>query len=263
MTLLSVRAIQVRRGGRSVLSGIDLSVAAGECVGLIGPNGAGKSTLLSVMAGLLSPSAGEVVLENRPLTAWPRAERARHIGYLEQGAACHWPLTVERVVTLGRLPHAAPWGGPAAADQTAIARAMEQCDVAALGDRNVTALSGGERARVMLARALAGEPRVLLADEPAAGLDPYHQLQVMELLASLAAGGMGVVVVLHDLTLALRHCTRLCLLDGQGHVAADGLPIWVLDSGVVERVYDIDLIRGGHHGMPFALPWQRRGLEAR
>lgn len=263
MTLLSVRGIQVRRGGRPVLSDVDLSVAAGECVGLIGPNGAGKSTLLSVMAGLLSPGAGTVELEGTALSGWSRPDRARRIGYLEQGATCHWPLTVERVVTLGRLPHAPPWNGEAAADRLAITRAMEQCDVAGLADRNVTALSGGERARVMLARALAGEPRLLLADEPAAGLDPYHQLQVMELLASLAADGMGVVVVLHDLTLALRHCTRLCLLDGQGRVAADGEPGRVLDSGVVENVYGIDLIRGGHHGMPYALPWQRRSLEAR
>lgn len=257
MSLLSARNIHVARGGRPVLDGVDLAVAGGDCVGLIGPNGAGKSTLLSVMAGLL-PAAGAVALDGRPLGQWPRAERARRIGFLEQGAACHWPLTVERVVTLGRLPHASPWGGEGADDRAAIARAMAQCDVTQFADRNVTTLSGGERARVMLARALAGDPSILLADEPAAGLDPYHQLQVMELLADLAAGGMAVVVVLHDLSLALRHCTRLCLLDDDGRVAADDAPSRLLDAGVVERVYGIDLIRGGHDGTPFALPWRRR-----
>lgn len=262
MSLLSARNIRMARGGRPVLDGVDLSVAAGECVGLIGPNGAGKSTLLSVMAGLL-PAAGDVALDGKALADWPRAERARRIGFLEQGATCHWPLTVERVVTLGRLPHASPWGGEAAADRAAIARAMAQCDVTQFADRNVTALSGGERARVMLARALAGDPAVLLADEPAAGLDPYHQLQVMELLAELAANGMAVVVVLHDLSLALRHCTRLCLLDEAGRVAADAAPEALLDSGALGRVYGIELVRGGHEGAPFALPWRRLSPEVR
>lgn len=262
MSLLSARNIRFSRGGRPVLDGVGLSVGAGECVGLIGPNGAGKSTLLSVMAGLLK-AEGAVALDDRPLEQWPRAERARRIGFLEQGATCHWPLTVERVVTLGRLPHASPWGGEGAADRAAIARAMAQCDVTQFADRNVTALSGGERARVMLARALAGDPGVLLADEPAAGLDPYHQLQVMELLAGLAAGGMAVVVVLHDLTLALRHCTRLCLLDEAGKVAADTAPGDLLDSGALGRVYGIELVRGGHEGAPFALPWRRLPVEMR
>lgn len=260
MSLLSARSIRLSRGGRAVLDGVDLSVRAGECVGLIGPNGAGKSTLLSVMAGLL-PADGEVQLDNRPLGQWPRAERARRIGFLEQGAACHWPLSVERVVTLGRLPHASPWPGPWGGmgdhDRAAIARAMAQCDVTQFATRNVTALSGGERARVMLARALAGDPAVLLADEPAAGLDPYHQLQVMELLAGLAADGMAVLVVLHDLTLALRHCTRLCLLDQAGRVAADAAPASLLEGDALGRVYGIELLRGGHQGAAFALPWRR------
>lgn len=259
---LVAQGIGFRRDRRSVLDAVDLSVGPGDCVGLIGPNGAGKSTLLSVLAGLAAPAVGQVLLDGRHLTSWPRAERARRIGFLEQGAACHWPLTVERVVTLGRLPHAGPWGQAALApDRVAIDRAMAHCAVTGLADRTVTSLSGGERARVMLARALAGEPDILLADEPAAGLDPHHQLAVMELLARRAASGTAVLVVLHDLTLALRHCTRLCLLDGDGRVAADGPPSDLLDSGIVEQVYGIDLIRGGHDGMPFALPWRRRSVE--
>jgi iron complex transport system ATP-binding protein len=265
MIRLAARDIQMRRGARAVLAGVDLTVESRECLGLIGPNGAGKSTLLSIMAGLTPPTGGGVDLDARPLAGWTRKQTARRIGFLQQGADCHWPLTVERVVTLGRLPHARPWGGvwggEGAADRAAIDRAMAQCDVADLADRNVQTLSGGERARVMLARVLAGQPDILLADEPAAGLDPYHQLQVMELLASLARDGMAVVVVLHDLSLALRHCTRLCLLSADGRMAADAQPATVLDSGVVEQVYGIELLRGGHDGMPFALPWRRLRME--
>ena len=260
MSMLRATGLHVARGGRPVLNGVDFAVAGGECVGLIGPNGAGKSTLLSVLAALLPPAAGEVVLEGRALADWPRTERARRIGYLEQGAASHWPLRVDRVVTLGRLPHAGPWGGEGAGDRAAIARAMRQCEVEGLAERIVTTLSGGERARVMLARVLAGEPSILLADEPAAGLDPHHQLQVMELLAGLATGGMGVVVVLHDLSLAMRYCTRLCLLDEAGRVAADGLPESLLESGIIEQVYGIELLRGSRDGIPYVLPWKQRGV---
>ncbi|MFV3077134.1 ABC transporter ATP-binding protein [Niveispirillum fermenti] len=266
MTRLAALDIHMRRGGRPVLTGAGLSVTGGECVGLIGPNGAGKSTLLSIMAGLATPDGGSVLMDDQPLGSWTRAQRARRLGFLEQGADCHWPLSVERVVTLGRLPHAngwaGPWSGETAADRAAIARAMERCDVTALSGRNVLKLSGGERARVMLARVLAGEPDILLADEPAAGLDPYHQLQVMELLAALARGGMAVIVVLHDLSLALRHCTRLCLLSADGRVAADGPPVPLLNGGIIEQVYGVELLRGGHQGMPYALPWRRLDMPA-
>lgn len=263
MSLLTAQDIHLARGGRPVLRGADFTLAAGECVGLIGPNGAGKSSLLSVLTGLLPADAGTVILAGRPLADWPRQERARRIGYLEQGAASHWPLRVDRLVELGRLPHASPWGkAGGAADQAAIARAMAQCEVTPLADRVVTTLSGGERARVMLARALAGEPGILLADEPAAGLDPHHQIAVMELLARLAGEGAAVTVVLHDLSLAARYCTRLCLLDAAGHVAIDAPPAAVLDSGQVEAVYGIDLVRGSRDGIPYALPWKQRGAGA-
>ncbi len=261
MSRLEATQIHLSRGPRPVLTGVDFAVAAGQCVGLIGPNGAGKSTLLSVLAGLLEPSGGQVSLDGTPLAAVPRADRARRIGYLEQGAACHWPLRVDRVVTLGRLPHASPWGGESPADRAAIARAMDQCEVSHLAARTVTHLSGGERARVMLARALAGEPALLLADEPAAGLDPHHQLHVMELLAGLAAAGTGVVVVLHDLALAARYCTHLVLLDEAGRVAASGPPAALLADGVMERVYGVELLRGERDGVPYVLPWRQRPVR--
>lgn len=260
MARLEAKAIHLARGGRPVLAGVDFAVAAGQCVGLIGPNGAGKSSLLSVLAGLLEPASGLVTLDGNSLATVPRHERARRIGYLEQGAACHWPLSVERLVTLGRLPHASPWGGESAADRAAIARAMDQCEVSHLATRTVTQLSGGERARVMLARTMAGEPALLLADEPAAGLDPHHQLHVMELLAGLAAAGTGIAVVLHDLALAARYCTHLVLLDQAGRVAASGPPAQLLADRVMEQVYGVELLRGERDGIPYVLPWRQRPM---
>lgn len=257
MTGLQARDLEVALGGRMVLDGVSARLRPGELVGLIGPNGAGKTTLLGTLAGLTRPDRGQVSLDGRPLAGLPPAERARRLAFLDQQAGSHWPLRVERVVTLGRLPHADPWRGSAGADAAAVERAMARCGVSGLRDRVVTTLSGGERARVMLARALAVEPDYLLADEPAAGLDPYHQLQLMELLAGLAAEGMGVMVVLHELALALRFCTRLCLMAEGGAIVADSDPTTLLAGGRLEDVYAIELLRGVREGQPYALAWRR------
>lgn len=257
MSGLQATGISVALGGRPVLDGVTARLTPGELVGLIGPNGAGKTTLLGVLAGLTRPDRGEATLDGELLAALPGPERARRLAYLDQNAHSHWPLRAERVVTLGRLPHADAWRGPAPEDAAAVERALARCQVMHLRDRIATTLSGGERARVMLARALAVEPDYLLADEPAAGLDPYHQLQVMELLAGLAAAGMGVLVVLHDLTLALRFCTRLCLLAEGAGIVADAAPADLIETGLLERVYGIELHHGARDGQPFALPWRR------
>lgn len=253
--------ISASRGGRAVLDRVSLALRPGEMVGLVGPNGAGKTTLLDILAGIAPAEVGKVTLDGSPLVSLPGPERARKLSYLEQAAASHWPLRVERLVTLGRLPYAGPWGRLAEDDAAAVARALDRCGVAHLRDRTATTLSGGERARVMLARALATEPAYLLADEPAAGLDPRHQLSVLGLLAGLAAGGMGVLVVLHDLSLALRFCTRLCLLSGDGRVAADGPPGALLAGGHLERAFGIELHRGHRDGQHYALPWRVAGGE--
>lgn len=256
MTVLAAHDIRVAFGGHTALDGVSLAAAPGETVGLIGPNAAGKTTLLRVLAGLLAPSAGHCSLDGRDDRQLPRGERARAIAYLEQGASCHWPLSVERMVSLGRLPHLAPWQRPGEADRRAVEAALERTGVGALAYRPVTELSGGERARCMLARIIATGASVLLADEPVAQLDPYHQIAVMELLQGHAADGGSVVVVLHDLALAARFCDRLILLD-HGVVAAEGAPEAVLTPALLQQVYGISVEVGRRGDELYVIPWRR------
>jgi len=261
VSALALSNITLRRGLRDALRDVSAALDAGEMLGIVGPNGAGKTTLLRVMAGLLRPQAGTVLLDGRPIQAWPRRERAKRLAYLPQDAACHWPIAVERLIALGRLPHLEPWRRPGGQDRRAIESAMRFADVTHLAARTVDTLSGGERARVLLARTLAGEPRVLLADEPVADLDPYHALQVMQRLARLTKDGAAVAVVLHDLTLAARFCRRLLLLDA-GSIAADGPPNAVLAPESLARTYRIDAIRGSHAGEPYLVPWSVQNGDA-
>ncbi|MGE0746018.1 MAG: ABC transporter ATP-binding protein [Rhodospirillales bacterium] len=255
---LAARGIVVRLGGAVVLDHVDFEVGDGTVVGLIGPNGAGKSTLLRVLAHLQPTAAGAVNLDGRPLGGYDAGERARRIAYLAQGTEVHWPLSVAAVVGLGRLPHRAGARGETAADRAAVARAMAATDVAGLRERSIGALSGGERARALIARALAVEAPLLLADEPTAGLDPYHQLQVMELLRATAGDGRAVVVVLHDLTLAARFCDRILLLD-RGAAVADGVPAAVLTAQNLARAYRVEAVHGTRDGAPYVVPWRRCG----
>jgi iron complex transport system ATP-binding protein len=239
--MISAENIVVRFGGRTVLDGVSIAANDGELVGLIGPNASGKTTLMRVLAGLLAPDAG---------TLSPIADRARNVAYLEQNAVAHWPLSVRRLVALGRLPHLGPFQRPGAMDARAIEAAMAEADVVALADRPATSLSAGEKARVFLARALATEPRVILADEPVASLDPYHQIQVMELLRGHAARG-AVVAVLHDLALATRFCDRLVLLH-RGRIAAQGAPRDVLTKRTLAHVYSVTAAFGDGYVVPLS-----------
>ncbi len=257
MSVLAARGINLSYGPARVLDGADLELRPGELLGLIGPNGAGKTSLLRVMAGLLKPEAGTLTLDGRPLADLSRRERARAVSYLSQGRDLHWPLTAERLVELGRLPHLGPFSRPGAVDAAAVEDALTACDALAFRHRPVTSLSGGERARVLLARALASEPALLLADEPVAGLDPYHQLQVMEVLRARADAGTGVLVVLHDLALAARFCTRLALFEG-GRVAAEGPPGRVLDPARLGAVYGVEMATALlPDGERLQVPWRR------
>jgi len=242
MNGLGGHGLGVVLGGREVLERVDIALPPGMLVGLLGPNGAGKTTLLRLLAGLLAPDRGEVQWDGEPLIRLPRRERARLLGYLAQTPDCHWDLTVAEVVALGRLPHRGAFHGPDAADRAAVARALADCELEELAGRAIHTLSGGEQRRVFLARALAGEPQVLLADEPVTGLDPVHQLDVMQKLQAVARSGAAVVVVMHDLTLAARFCDRVVLL-GQGRIQGEGAPEVVLSDDLLARVYGVRVAR--------------------
>lgn len=257
MTALSLERVAVALTGRTVLQDLTLSFAPGECVGVMGPNGSGKSTFMRAAAGLIDRAGGTIAVLGKPIESWRRNELGRAVAYLPQGGQIHWPLTVRALVALGRLPYVHRFVRKSAADDKAIERAMAACDIAHLADRPVTALSGGERARALLARALSGDAKILLADEPFAQLDPSHQLHAMEVLQSTARAGALVIVVLHDLSIAARHCSRVVLLS-QGHIAGDGPPSSVLSSENLRKTFGVDAFIGEHGGAPVILPLRRQ-----
>jgi len=246
-----LEAVSVALGARRVVDNVSADLAGGV-IGLIGPNGAGKSTLVRAIAGLV-PAEGAILIDGAPVAALAPGERARRIAYLPQGQTVHWPLTAERLVALGRLPHLAPFARPGKADADAIERALERTELQPLRDRPVDQLSGGERARVLLARALAVEAPLLLADEPLAALDPAHQIEVMALLRAEAARGGTVIAVLHDLTLAARWCDQLLLID-HGRLVADGTPREVLTAERIGSVYGVSAFIGEAQGEPLIVP---------
>lgn len=235
---LRLDRVDVARGRRLVLGAVSAVLVPGRITAVLGPNGAGKSSLLEAMAGLL-PVGGAVTLDARPVAALDPRERARRIGYLPQDHALHWNIPVADAVALGRLPHRAPFSNRAA-DGAAIEAAMAQTDVGALAGRLVGTLSGGERARVLLARVLAGEPGWLLADEPLASLDPAHQLDLLDRLRALAANGMGVVLVLHDLAHAARVADDVLLLH-QGRLAGHGPVADLLTPAMIGTVFGVSV----------------------
>ena len=253
MSQLTAKGVGFRRGERQILAGVDCRLEAGELIGIIGPNGAGKSTLLRLLAGLLPADAGQVWIDHEVLSQIAPRQRARAVGYLPQESPTHWPISVERLVTLGRLPHLAPWQPPAEADRLAVERALRQTGLLELRHRPVDQLSGGERARVMIARMLAGEPPILLADEPVASLDPAHQLDIMQLFADHCSNGGSAALVLHDLRLAAHYCQRLLLIDG-GRLVAEGTPEQVLSKANLLRVFQLRPLTGK---TAFSIGWAR------
>jgi iron complex transport system ATP-binding protein len=232
---IAVRGVHADHGGRPALRGIDLEVQAGELVALVGPNGAGKSTLLAVVAGDHRPSRGVVELAGRTVGRVPTRVLARTRAVLPQHSSVAFPFLVEQLVRMGR----APWTGTAASDEDedAVADALERADAGSLRRRAVSELSGGELARIHLARVLAQRAPILLLDEPTAALDIRHQELVLQVACGEAAAGRAVVVVLHDLTLAGAYADRLVLLD-EGEVVRDGTPAEVLDAALLSDVYE-------------------------
>ena len=256
MVTIAAEQLSVRLGRHPAVEHVSLTLEPGQLVGIIGPNGAGKSTLIRALLGLAKPAAGTVSIDGEPIDRLARREIARRIAYLPQGQTLHWPLLVERLVALGRMPHLGPLSRLSPADEAAIDAALARADVLHLKGRVATLLSGGERARVLLARALAVGARALIADEPLAALDPGHQIDVMDLLKAEAKAGSLVVTVLHDLGMAARYCDRLLLMD-QGRLVADGAPMAVLTEESLARVYGISACIEPDRDWPLILPTGR------
>lgn len=251
--VVTARGIRVRRDEREILAEIDLDVRLGEVLALVGPNGAGKSTLLSVLSGDLQPQDGTVELDGRAIGSFRPLELARWRSVLSQANVVSFPFRVIEIVQMGR----SPWNRTAelADDQKAVLEAIEATDIAHLLGRRFTTLSGGEQARVSLARVLAQSTPVIFLDEPTASLDLRHQEEVMRLARQLAAQGRAVVVVVHDLSLAGAYADRIALLEG-GRLDAVGIPVEVMTADRVGRVYglDVQIHRLGASDRPIVLP---------
>lgn len=253
MTILRAENINVTLDENRILSDVSLELGSGKLIGLIGPNGAGKSILLKSILGLIDGATGSISLDDKDINSWSLKERARKISYAAQGAPVHWPLTVGHLVSLGRIPHLSPWQSTSELDQKLTFEAMKKTDVDHLAPRITTTLSGGERARAMLARAIVAGAEFLLADEPIEALDPYHQIKIMEILKELAGAGHGVLLVLHDLNFAQKYCDELILLE-KGKIIAKGKPQDVLSDENLEQAYQVKAVRMEKDGESFIIP---------
>jgi len=234
--LLRFEGVVAGYGRRTVLHGVDMNLAAGEVVGLIGPNGAGKSTLIGVASRVVPMTAGGAWVEGRALAGYGRRELARRLAVVPQAAPVPEGFLVVEVVRMGRTPHVDPWRGPGPRDEDEVERAMRATGVWQLAERPVEQLSGGEWQRVVLARALAQRPAVLLLDEPTSHLDLRYQAEVLTMARAAAADGVGVLLVAHDLNLAARACDRVMLLT-DGRVVAEGPAARVLSPERLGRAY--------------------------
>jgi iron complex transport system ATP-binding protein len=235
---LSVSGVTVSVGATRLVDAATFDVPAGTVTALLGPNGAGKSTLLRALSGIHRPDAGEVLFDGADLLALPRRERARRVALVEQDATTELPLTGRAVAGLGRTPHEALLGGRDPSSSDAVDAALVDAGAAPFADREVPTLSGGERQRVLLARALAQQPRLLLLDEPMNHLDIAAQLDVLRLLARLASEGVTVFAAMHDLALAAAHASHVVVLS-RGAVVASGPTADVLTPELIREVYGV------------------------
>ncbi|HJM89215.1 MAG TPA: ABC transporter ATP-binding protein [Dehalococcoidia bacterium] len=253
--LLALTDVRVTLGDNPILAGIDVEVRAGELLGLVGPNGAGKTTLLRAATGVVALDAGRVALRGRPLDGFSRIEVARSVAVVQQLPEAPSTMRVDELVLLGRNPYLRLLGRESQHDYEQAADAMRRAGCEAFADRTLATLSGGERRRAFIARALAQEPDLLLLDEPTANLDPEAQSAIFETLRELTAQGVGVLVVVHDLTLAGAYCDRIALLNA-GRVVAAGPPSEVLTAETVNRVYGrrVTVMQHPTSGAPVIVP---------
>ena len=234
---IEARGLDVGYGDRAVLAGIDLDVRAGELLVVAGSNGIGKTTLLKALSGRMPPLRGEVLLDGVALAALSAAERGRRVAFVNQGDPAVWPFTVRELVALGRFPHRGWFASERRADREAVAAAIRRAGLDGFAERIVTELSGGELQRAMIARALAQDGEVLFLDEPVSHLDEKHRILVMDLIRSLASGGLAAVASLHDLNLASLYADRIALFSC-GRLAAIGKPGEVLREDLLRTVFD-------------------------
>jgi iron complex transport system ATP-binding protein len=239
VTALATTSLVIRRGGRAIVQNASLRAQSGELVALIGANGAGKSTLLASLAGLLAPDSGSILIDGRAISAFSRVALARRRAYLPQNPRCEWPISVERLIALGLTPALPAFGGLPPAFETRITEMLTQWDLLPQREQAATTLSGGELARAMLARALVGDPDILIADEPISGLDPRHALDTLARLRALARSGKLVVISIHDLTLAARYATRLVVID-RGRIVTEGRPGEILTPALLRSVFEVE-----------------------
>ena len=252
MSALTASNVTVHIGAKAIVRDTSLALNAGELVALVGPNGAGKTTLMRALAGLI-PAHGTITLAGKPLGSLSPGERARMVSYLPQGHIFHWPMSAASIVMLGRAPHADAFSSTSPNDRAAVEQAMATTETKMFAERAVTTLSGGEKARVALARALATQAPVLLADEPTAALDPRHQLVVMELLRGAARQGNAILAIMHDLTLAARFADRVAVMN-EGTIVAQGTPIEALAPERLASVFGVEaaMVDVGDKRVPIA-----------
>ncbi len=251
-----VEELSVRLGEVEVLHEVSLEVGAGEFLTVIGPNGAGKSTLLRCFDGILTPSAGRILIDGRAVASFSRRHLARTVSYVPQPDAGPLDYTVRSYVEMGRYPHVGAWAALTELDAGEVDRAMEVTEVAEFGDRSMSSLSGGERQRVSIAAALAQGGSLLLLDEPTSFLDYRHQVQILDLLERLHhESGLTIVAVTHDLNSTVASSDSVLALKA-GRVVAVGKPVELLEADVLAGIYDADfrMIDGGHRGLPLVLP---------
>jgi iron complex transport system ATP-binding protein len=240
---LETRDLAFGYGARTVGSGVTLSIAEGEVLALLGPNGTGKTTLFKTMLGLLSPKAGEILLDGRPLSAFTRPERAKNIAYVPQAHAALFPFTVADVVLMGRAARLAPFATPSHRDRDIAGEALQRLGMTHLANRPYTEISGGERQMALVARALAQEPKILVMDEPTASLDYGNQMRVLTQIQMLAAEGMAIVLSTHNPDHVFMVADRVALLH-EAKLVALGVPKDVLTAERLKQLYDIDVVIG-------------------
>jgi len=250
---LSLNGVGVSLGGKTIIRDVSFSVKPGEVVGLIGANGAGKSTAIRAALNLVKLQAGQINVGGVDTASLSLRERAKLMSYVPQGTPVHWPLVAQRLVALGRTPHLGPWDEISADDQKIIRDAMTKTDTWHLKDRIATTLSGGEVARLMLARTIAVGAPFMLADEPTAALDPYHRLQVMDIMRAHAASGTGILIVLHDLSFAQNYCDRLVLMQ-EGSVLDQGPARDVLNDDNLLKAFQVRVSRWRENGTEYLMP---------